>query len=129
MRYATHWIDVTVLDIDRLRSFARGSYQRAFLDGQEAISGSTLTGKAKSYSGKYTLGLARLLDRIAQAGYRVGEYRDPRSGRRVVVIREEAAMSFELSRPGQVGSHDATTCEVAIESLRRAFIAAAQGVH
>lgn len=64
---------------------ARGCYQRAVLDGSEAISGSTLRGRARSYSAHYMRSVDALLRRLTGAGIPWRELRGPR-GRRVLAI-------------------------------------------
>jgi hypothetical protein len=64
---------------------ARGSYQRALLDGNENLSGSTLKGKAARYSGHYRASRQALLGRLTAAGVRWEERRGER-GRRVLVL-------------------------------------------
>lgn len=71
--------------LDAALTLARGSYQRAILLGHEAISGGTLKGKARRYSGVYTRSSATLLRRLDAAGIPHGERRVAH-GRRVVVI-------------------------------------------
>lgn len=50
---------------------ARGSYQLAILDGVEAISGSTLRGRARKWSSKYKASAWSLLGRLRNAGFTV----------------------------------------------------------
>lgn len=47
---------------------ARGSYQRALLDGDEAWSGSTLQGKAAQYGGRYAESRNNLKERLEKVG-------------------------------------------------------------
>lgn len=47
---------------------ARGDYQRAILRGREALSGSTLKGRASEYAGRYRRSASTLLDRMTKAG-------------------------------------------------------------
>lgn len=68
-------------------ALARGSYQRDLLDGHESLSGSTLRGTARSYSGRYAVSRAALLARIDAAGIPCTEVRG-RHGKRVLVIGE-----------------------------------------
>jgi hypothetical protein len=64
---------------------ARGSYQEAILRGSESLSGSTLRGRAKSYSGRYRASAQSLVARLAAAGISVREERQDH-GRRVLVL-------------------------------------------
>jgi len=60
--YKTYW-DAT--------AYTRGSYQLAILDGTEAISGSTLRGRARKWSSKYKDSAWTLLRRLRNAGFTV----------------------------------------------------------
>lgn len=64
---------------------ARGSYQESILLGTEALSGGTLQGKAKEYSGRYKRSAQNLLARMSAAGIPWHEKRGPR-GKRILVI-------------------------------------------
>lgn len=70
---------------ERAIALARGSYQRDLLDGYESLSGSTLRGKASTYSDHYAASRRALLARIAAAGIPCTEVRG-RHGKRVLVI-------------------------------------------
>lgn len=64
---------------------ARGAYQRAILWGGEAVSGSTLRGKARTYGARYQRSTDALLERMTAAGIPWAiETRE--HGRRVLVI-------------------------------------------
>lgn len=69
---------------------ARGCYQRAILEGDEALSGSTLVGKAKGFGDRYKRSSAALLGRLTAAGIpwheEVGAH-----GKRILVIGAAAA--------------------------------------
>lgn len=66
---------------------AKGSYQRDLIHGHEALSGSTLRGKAARYSAHYAASARNLMDRLRAAGLSVSELR-AEHGRRVLVIAE-----------------------------------------
>jgi hypothetical protein len=66
---------------EHARSLARGCYQRAILDGTEALSGATLRGRAKRYSARYAASREALLARCTDVGEARGAH-----GRRVLVI-------------------------------------------
>jgi len=66
-------------------ALARGCYQRAILSGSEAISGATLRGTAKSYSGRYKESARNLIARCNRAGLPVS-VETMAHGKRVVVI-------------------------------------------
>lgn len=80
------WSDIKDPAIyDEAVKLARGSYQRDILAGREALSGATLRGAAKNYSGRYRASAANLLKRCQEAGLPVRE--EIRAhGKRVVVI-------------------------------------------
>lgn len=63
----------------------RGVYQRNLIDGVESLSGSTLRGKAASYSGRYRESRDNLLARCRAAGIVVGEERGSK-GKRILVL-------------------------------------------
>lgn len=77
------------------KSQAKGSYQLDVLRGAEALSGGTLKGKAKRFSGKYLRSTAAMMRRLDAAGIPHGERRAAH-GKRVLIIgigcatREEA---------------------------------------
>lgn len=64
---------------------ARGCYQRNVLRGIEALSGSTLKGKAARYKGRYMGSIRNLLDRCRAMGVEVGEVRGSK-GKRILTI-------------------------------------------
>ena len=64
---------------------ARGCYQRNLLGGSEALSGSTLRGRAAKYSGRYAASRRNLLHRLSAAGIEWHEMRGVR-GRRILVL-------------------------------------------
>jgi hypothetical protein len=70
---------------ERALRLARGSYQRDLLEGLEALSGSTLRGKAKEWGAAYARSRQGLLDRLRRAGVPVSEEHG-KSGRRLLVI-------------------------------------------
>ncbi len=70
---------------DKALSLCRGTYQVGILHGHESLSGSTLRGRAKAYSGRYRASAANLLARCQAAGLPVTEARR-KFGKRVVVI-------------------------------------------
>lgn len=71
--------------LEAAMSLARGCYQRAILGGREAISGSTLRGKAKRYGAHYARSVRGLLARLSKAGIDWSERRGPH-GKRILVI-------------------------------------------
>ena len=66
-------------------ALCRGRYQRNILLGTEALSGSTLRGKAREYGGRYRASAASILVRCQQAGLAVREEIGSH-GKRLVVI-------------------------------------------
>jgi len=71
--------------LDAALALCRGTYQRDLLMGREAISGSTLKGKARSYSGRYRQSAQQLLSRCRNAGLPITEEVQDHN-RRVLVI-------------------------------------------
>lgn len=69
---------------------ARGSYQRDLLNGFQAWSGSTLTGRAASYGGKYRTSREELLARLAAHPELAVEERLARRRTVAIVTRQEA---------------------------------------
>lgn len=64
----------------------KGVYQQNLVRGYEALSGSTLRGKAASqYGGKYAVSRNNLLTRLRKAGLPIGERRG-KHNRRILVI-------------------------------------------
>lgn len=55
----------------RALACARGSYQRALLNGKARWSGSDLKGLARRYGGRYAASRAALIARLRSAGLRV----------------------------------------------------------
>ena len=49
-------------------TLCRGCYQRALIDGNEALSGSTLKGAAGNFRGRYRTSRLNLLARLTNAG-------------------------------------------------------------
>ncbi|AWI88368.1 MULTISPECIES: hypothetical protein [Methylobacteriaceae] len=70
---------------------ARGSYQRDLLNGTEAWSGSTLTGRAARYGGKYRTSREELIARLEAHPELAVEERLARRRTVAIVTREEAA--------------------------------------
>ena len=71
--------------LDAALTLCRGSYQRNLLLGRENLSGSTLKGKAKSYSGKYAASRRAILARCAAAKLPISETTGSH-GKRLLVI-------------------------------------------
>lgn len=72
-------------ELERALKCARGSYQRALLEGQENLSGSTLRGEARRWSSRYAESRHNLLDRMDREGV-LWEERRGDHGRRILVI-------------------------------------------
>jgi hypothetical protein len=70
---------------DAALKLVRGTYQRNILLGVESLSGATLRGRARSYSGRYAESRRNLVARIIKAGIPIHEEREDH-GRRVLVI-------------------------------------------
>ena len=68
---------------------AQGCYQLDLLDGNEALSGSTLAGKARLYGGHYMRSQTTLLARLRAAGFSVCERRGNHN-KRILCIAEGA---------------------------------------
>lgn len=66
-------------------ALCKGQYQQNLVLGFEALSGSTLRGKAKEYGGKYEASRRHLLKRLQSAGIPVSE-REGTHGKRILVI-------------------------------------------
>ncbi len=64
---------------------ARGCYQRNILLGHEAVSGSTLRGRARNYSGRYKQSACAILGRCKAAGLPIGEMIGEHNKRLVVI--------------------------------------------
>lgn len=63
------WAECVDVDaFDKAETLAKGDYQRSLLYGREAVSGSTLKGKARQFGGKYALSRQTLLARLTEAG-------------------------------------------------------------
>jgi hypothetical protein len=67
------WAESTEQATELALKCARGCYQRNVILGFEALSGSTLRGKAARYSGRYAASRANLLKRVQAAGVGVSE--------------------------------------------------------
>jgi hypothetical protein len=86
----TDW--TLVLDdaaLDAALELARGSYQEGLLLGRESLSGSTLRGEARRWSGRYAESRRSLLGRMSDAGIAWCEATGPH-GRRVLVVGASA---------------------------------------
>mgnify|MGYP001595241445 CR=1 FL=1 len=64
-KFAEIWSEA---DYQAALSLCKGSYQRDIINGNEALSGSTLRGKASRYSDRYKQSSANLLARCRKAG-------------------------------------------------------------
>ena len=71
--------------LEQALALCKGCYQRNFILGFEAMSGSTLKGKARKYSCKYAISRFNLLTRMTNAGISWSEKRGER-GKRILVI-------------------------------------------
>ncbi len=78
-------INMSPEEFDRAIRLARGCYQRDILKGYHNLAGSSLSGKAKSYSGHYKRSRENLLDRLTTKGIPWYEKRGPH-GRRILVL-------------------------------------------
>lgn len=74
-------------DADRVAALAlcKGEYQRAIIEGREALSGSTLVGRARRSVLTYKASSADLLRRVRAAGIAVSERVGPRGARLLVI--------------------------------------------
>lgn len=72
---------------ERALALCKGHYQENLVRGIEALSGSTLRGKAKRYWSQYRRSRENLLARMTRAGIPWREERGP-YGRRILVIGE-----------------------------------------
>lgn len=70
---------------EKALKLAKGSYQRNILNGYESLSGSTLTGKAQKYSGRYRQSSQNLIKRCQQNGLLVREITGEHN-KRILVI-------------------------------------------
>jgi hypothetical protein len=94
--------DLTMLaedDYERALRECKGIYQEAILGGWEALSGSTLKGKAASYSRHYKASSRNYLDRLSRAGLAVSEQRRERGRRVLVVASPEIVAARKLLSP------------------------------
>lgn len=73
--------------LDKALTLAKGRYQRNILLGAEAWSGSTLTGKARKYGGRYAVSRASLAVALHQAGVPHG-FETGKNGKIILVIGE-----------------------------------------
>lgn len=71
---------------ERALTLCRGSYQRALVNGQETLGGSTLRGRAKNYAGRYQMSARRLLARLDNAGIPHRVVLGPRGGWHSAII-------------------------------------------
>jgi hypothetical protein len=67
----------------------KGDYQRDLILGSESLSGATLKGKAKQFSGKYKQSRDAILNRMTNAGIPWREITGPHS-KRILVIGKES---------------------------------------
>lgn len=72
-------------ELQRALKLAKGCYQANILLGYEAISGATLRGRSRSWSGRYKESSSNLVNRLRAAGIKIHEERRDH-GRRVLVI-------------------------------------------
>lgn len=63
------WTKLINIEFADIEKFARGCYQRSLLAGNEALSGSTLKGKASKFGGRYKASRENLLDSYALDAY------------------------------------------------------------
>ncbi len=63
----------------------KGCYQRNLLRGIESLSGSTLKGKARKYSTRYSISRINLLNRIKNANIIVSECKGKHNSRILVI--------------------------------------------
>ena len=73
--------------LDKALALAKGRYRRALLLGDQAWSGSTLTGKARKYGGRYAQSRYRLSVAMSQAGVPHG-FEIGKHGKIILVIGE-----------------------------------------
>lgn len=105
---------------DAALALARGTYQRDVLLGYEAMSGSTLKGKAARYGGRYEASRDALMERLSEAGIstQIVTMRTP--GRRKVLV-----IGSSPDWPTLVGSLHA----VAVAAARRVrYVCEVEGI-
>jgi hypothetical protein len=81
------WTDAPADVIEVALKYCRGKYQRNVVLGFEALSGSTLKGKARNYSGRYSASVSSLLERLRANGISVKERRAQPGNKRILVLR------------------------------------------
>lgn len=102
VRVDEKWAQIDVPDAAwaELQRCARGSYQEDLLRGHEAWSGSTLTGKARKWGGRYRASGDALLARLRDVGRRRGldvKFMTGKHGRRILSIQEAPARGAQAT--------------------------------
>lgn len=92
----TGWLEMAL-------AVAAGSYQRSLILGHEALSGATLRGRAKKWSGRYADSARGLKGRLDDAGIPWCEARRRRGGRRMLVIGAESVEQLPESTQRWLG--------------------------
>jgi hypothetical protein len=81
------WTEIEDAELKKAAlKLCRGSYQRAIVEGTQALSCSTLQGKAYSFCGKYKASSASLLERLRRSGIIVREKRSQPGNKRILVL-------------------------------------------
>jgi hypothetical protein len=86
----------------RALQLAHGSYQKDVLDGLEALSGSTLKGKARDYTLQYAVSRRNLLKRLEANGVHVSERKNDR-GARILVLSDHRKTAWEKLNEDEMG--------------------------
>jgi hypothetical protein len=81
------WTQIKASIIDEALRHCKGCYQRDIVLGYQALSGSTLKGKAKKWGGKYYRSRLNLIFRLRANGFNVWE-RTGLHNRRILVIEK-----------------------------------------
>lgn len=89
-----NWSIIDPKILDKALSCCRGCYQRDIIMGNEAISGSTLKGKARQFSYHYMVSRRNLFKRITRMGLVVLERTRGHNSRILVVCHDNNLESF-----------------------------------
>lgn len=86
MARRTRWSEIDPRCVSTALAQCRGEYQRNLVLGRESLSGSTLRGKARRWSGRYAQSSGSLLRRLRLSGLDVSVC-TAEHGARVLVVR------------------------------------------
>ncbi len=111
--HSTRWSSVTTEAYAIALPLCKGCYQRYLLEGYEALSGSTLKGKARTWKSKYMISQRNFLKRLRDARLIVSESTGGHGARILTICTVQDV--FDSLNASYLTSNRRTSCTQLVE--------------